>query len=111
MWQRVVLGVLGLVFVVTGSIMMLQDGDSNAQFATAGASCLRIGALLLVIWLALPDIVRPRNWWGLGAVLLIVVVIVRAPVVLPYLIGALVLLRVLRPFMNASPQRSGGRRS
>ncbi len=109
MWQRVVLGVLGLGCVVAGGAMMLLVDDSNAQFATAGASCLRIGALLLVIWLALPDIVRPRNWWGLGAVLLIVVVIVRAPILLPYLIGALVLLRVLRPLMNAPPRPSGRR--
>lgn len=91
--QRGLIGWLALVGLLGGGLLCLL---SEAQQGGAGGSLLRVGVVLGSLWLALPDQYVPGtkvfSLWQGGALLLVMVLVVKRPlVVIPVLmiLGAL----------------------
>ncbi len=64
--HRPTVGVFALVLLVIGATALLVVDDSYTRQNVAGA-CLRIGAVLAALWLALPELQRSLNRWTLLA--------------------------------------------
>lgn len=93
--QRLKIGVISAVLLLISAVLYLWPVDDNSQ--ALQAACLRVGAIMAVVWLAMPEASRLKNPWviaaGIGAVILI---IVNRKLIIPAL-GIFVLIYVLRP--------------
>ena len=93
--QRLKIGVISAVLLLLSAVLYLWPVDDNSQ--ALQAACLRVGAIMAVVWLAMPEASRLKNPWiiaaGIGAVILI---IVNRKLIIPAL-GIFVLIYVLRP--------------
>jgi hypothetical protein len=100
-WEDIVhrptVGVLAIVLLVTGLISSL-FAPSTALYDQLTSAGLRIGAVLAVVWLALPDLRQARNRWLI--VLLFVGCV--AVIVLPRFIPIGKLLPVALPVLGAA---------
>jgi hypothetical protein len=88
--QRHLLGILAVVGLVAGVVMQLRGEE-----AVAG-TCLRIGAVLALLWLAMPQL-REVPAWMLGAAGLALLVVLRWPKALWALLPLAFVLWLLRP--------------
>jgi hypothetical protein len=88
--QRHLLGVLAVVLLAVGVVMHVR-GDA----AVAG-TCLRIGAVLALLWLAMPQL-REMPTWILGALGLALLLVLRWPKLLWAMLPLAVVLWLLRP--------------
>ena len=70
--QRHILGILAVVVLAVGVVMQVRDDG-----AVAG-TCWRIGAVLALLWLAMPQL-REVPAWILGAAGLALLVVLRWP--------------------------------
>ena len=98
--HRPTVGILALILLIAAAVLYLwpQLGDSNQQLLSA---CLRVGAVLAALWLALPQVTRPRSWWILGATFLTVLIVARWPKLFWVPLVALIALAILRPRFGA----------
>jgi hypothetical protein len=84
---------------------------ASADYDSYAAGCIRIGAILAVVWLALPDTQSLRNRIGLGVVLVLATVLVLRPSLLKYLfwpaaLAALIFILLRRPAaLRRKPRR------
>jgi hypothetical protein len=96
--RRHILGILAVLFLLAGVVFGLYRYD---QFQ---GECWRTGSVLLMLWLAYPDLCRVPVW-----VLLVlpvaVVVVLRRPRWLWALIPALLLVAFLKPRKAPTPRR------
>lgn len=104
--QRHLLAVLAIGLTVIGVVMLAAFGTGDSGKSMLGAACLKVGLVLVALWLAFPQVLGVlRRWppWILASVLvggLIVILRPRALVlVLPILlvIGAIQLASWLLP--------------
>ena len=104
--HRPTVGVLAVVLLVAGIVSALA-APHTAVYDQLTSACLRVGAVLAVVWLALPDLRQARNRWlivSLFAACLAVVILPRfipvgrlLVIALPVLGAGWVLLKALRP--------------
>jgi hypothetical protein len=94
--QRHLVGVLALILVAVG-LAALWDADNEALRQNLGAGCLRVGAVLAVLWLALPDVVRPGSRWVVLGLVIAVFFLTRYPKLIVLVLAFLAALALLRP--------------
>jgi hypothetical protein len=104
--HRPTVGVLAIMLLVAGIVSALA-APHTAVYDQLTSACLRVGAVLAVVWLALPDLRQARNRWlivSLFAACLAVVILPRfipvgklLVVLGPTLAAAWLLLKVFRP--------------
>lgn len=102
---RTKVGILALLLLAAGIGLSLYP-DGGAEIVTWASGCRRVGLVLAVLWLALPDLQRLPVWYAVAAVG-VLIVLARFP---RYFLGAVivaVLVLLLRPRMRAP---DGGRR-
>jgi len=90
--NRKMLGLAAVLLLVVGVIVAVQQPEGGAAFAGA---CIRVGLVLLAIWLALPQVTRFWNQtpkWLIVAAAIALVVCVTHPV---YALAAIPLLGLL----------------
>lgn len=99
---RPLIGALAAVLIVAG-LAALAYGDSSgaSSFAYLAGACLRVGAVLGLVWLAVPDLIQSGRWlrrwlWigGIGA-LAAVLLLRMNPKLLPLLFAALLAVALL----------------
>jgi hypothetical protein len=88
--QRHILGIVAIVVLAVGAVTY--GGDDAAVAGT----CLRIGAVLALLWLAMPQL-RDVPVWILGAVGVALLVVLRWPKLLWAVVPLAVVLWLLRP--------------
>ncbi|NQU23175.1 MAG: hypothetical protein HQ567_18000 [Candidatus Nealsonbacteria bacterium] len=93
--RRHAIGILAIVLLPAGIYLALQPIQGDGLLVGLDAACMRVGALMAVLWLAYPQIHRLPAWiWA--AIPALVIVLARWPkwffVALPIVI-ALVILR------------------
>jgi hypothetical protein len=97
-WRRHAIGVIAVVLLVTGGVLYCTtDGTSNA-INDLEATCLRIGPLLAVIWLAYDQLKRVPVWLWCTLPVILVVLATRPRwllVLVPLIVAAAVLSRGL----------------
>lgn len=93
--HRPTLGIVTLIVFAIG-IGFLVAGDGHQSEFISNA-CLRMGILLGVLWLALPDASRPRNVWLLLALGVTAVLMAFHRRLIPVGICVVLLLAVLTP--------------
>lgn len=118
-WRRQVLGVLGLGGVVAGIYRVVEAGGSLSSMDPVASLLMRVGMLLLALWLALPQIQQVLSkipTWLLGPIAvgsLIVIVRPRLLLLVVPIVGVIIALqataRVLGIFGAGKP-RSQDRR-
>ena len=94
--HRPTVGILALLLLVVGGATLMATSGQLAR-PELGAACLRIGLILGVLWLALPDIARPVNRWIALGVIAAVILIARQPKLAILAAVFLVAIAVLRP--------------
>jgi hypothetical protein len=88
--QRHILGIVTIIVLAVGVVKYAGD-----DAAVAGA-CLRIGAVLGLLWLAMPQL-RDVPVWILGAVGVVLLVVLRWPKLLWAVLPIAIALWLLRP--------------
>lgn len=105
--HRPTVGILALLLLIIGAVLYLAQYDSGLgssdNYEQLQAACLRIGAILGVIWLAHPELSRLSPWM-LGAVLVSLLVVMRWPKLLIPALIALVAVAILKPRNKRSNQ-------
>jgi hypothetical protein len=98
--HRPTVGILAIVLLIAAGFLYLwpDTGTNQQQLLSA---CLRIGAMLGALWLALPQVNKPRSWWILGATFLTVLIVARFPRLFWIPLVALIALAILRPRFGA----------
>ena len=107
--NRVMVGAIGLVLMSAAGILVLIRPE-GVHDMWAGA-CLKIGLLMITLWLALPsitsnpDLVRV-SWATLFVVIVEALIVARTrvplKVVVPVLIAFVIAIRILRPRRSTS---------
>ena len=72
--QRNMLGIIAVVMLIAGAVMLWWFVESKWDFLAA--SCLRIGAVLGALWLALPQLQEMSRWFYRAAIAIALVVAV-----------------------------------
>jgi hypothetical protein len=94
--HRPTVGILALVLLISGGVFLSKSAnDSSWQNAAAG--CLRVGAILAVLWLALPEVSRPLSRWILVAVVVGIFLVARRPQLIVLALVFLAGVAILRP--------------
>ncbi|HEY4310455.1 MAG TPA: hypothetical protein VGN12_13465 [Pirellulales bacterium] len=104
--HRPTVGILALLLLIVGGIALLVPGDEGTHQNVA-ASCLRIGMILAVLWLALPELARPMSRWMLVGVVATVIVLAKYPRLIFFVgvfLGAIALLRPRLKAFNTRPR-------
>ncbi|MBL9121993.1 MAG: hypothetical protein JNG90_00040 [Planctomycetaceae bacterium] len=104
---RTKVGILAIVLLATAVLLPLapQAGDDTALWA---AACQRVGFVLAVLWLALPELQRMSPWYAV-ATIGVLFVLARFPRYLVAAVVVAILFLFLRPRMNSPGSR--GRRA
>ena len=93
--RRVLLGIFAAGFLLFGgyALWLLPESD----YGPAGASALRIGLVLAILWIALPDLNSPRTliWFGGGAAALML--LTKAKALVPIVAVLALVYFVIRP--------------
>jgi len=94
--RKIIIGALALGCWLLAGILYLRESEQALLFS----SCIRCGALLTVLWFALPSAKRPAawvnmsaKWWGTLVVGLILIAI--RPKLAPFILVLLLILRFL----------------
>jgi hypothetical protein len=102
--QRHLVGVLALILLAAGLLVLYGAGD-EASRQNLGAGCLRMGAVLAVLWLALPDVARPASRWVVLGLVIAVFFLARNPKAIVLVLVFLAALALLRPRLWAYAAR------
>jgi hypothetical protein len=94
--QRHLVGVLALILVAAG-LAALWGAGNEATRQNLGAGCLRVGAVLAVLWLALPDVARPGSRWVVLGLVIAVFILTKYPKLIVLVLAFLAALALLRP--------------
>jgi hypothetical protein len=113
--HRPTLGILAIVLLSLAAGLAI-FGPAEARYAQYTSACLRMGVVLAVLWLALPDTRPLKNRLVLAGIVVAAVVFVVRPRLLlvavknPVAVGivgaALFLLSILRPRRSRTEARS-----
>jgi hypothetical protein len=95
--RRAAAGFLGLALLAVAVVLWLSATGEQAQLWMS--SCLRVGSVLCLLWLAWPQLSRLHPWLILGglAILVAVLVLARQPRILLIGLAILIVLARLRP--------------
>lgn len=106
--RRHLLGIIGVVLLTLAAVLFLfAGGDSQQVWLSA---CLRIGLVLVMLWMAWPEIASLTRWVGpvaIVAALILATTVKSFGVLLPVLIGLWglwIVGRFLRPLPKKPPQ-------
>jgi hypothetical protein len=95
MEQRKKVGLIAAVLLGMAAVLYLWPSDEQSQ--ALQAACLRVGAIMAVIWLAMPEASRLKNPWMIAAVIgAVILIIVNRKLIIPAL-GIFALIYILRP--------------
>jgi hypothetical protein len=97
--RRPVIGLVAILLLAVGGGLTIWSSDSPAAMPL-----LRMGIVIGVLWLAMPELQNPRNrWWMLGLLAVVVAVIVlprylsvSLTKLVPLIVVAIVAFRILR---------------
>ena len=102
--RRHLVGVFGLVFVTVGIYFFIWPPESGATEFLQG-SCIKAGIVLLLTWLAFPQLDRLPVWLFASTVGALLAVAVRPRVVLALLRYGIVFLPILIAIWVLRPKR------
>lgn len=97
---RTKVGILAIFLLAVGIALAFYP-DGGAEAAAWASGSRRVGLVLAVLWLALPDLQRLPPWYA-GVTVAVLIVLVRFP---RFLIGAIIvgiMLLLLRPRVRAA---------
>lgn len=97
-------GILAILLLVIGLGIQI-SGASSAGYQQWSAACLRIGALLAVMWLALPRLGLWSSKVFLFGTLFLAVVLAVRPKLFLFALIIVIVVAVLRPRIKASDSR------
>jgi len=102
--HRPTVGILALILLAAGGLALVFPDDEGTRQNLA-AACLRVGLILGVLWLALPEMARPASRWVFFSLLITIIVVASRPklaiVAVVFLAGVL----LLRPRLKALADR------
>ena len=96
---RAKVGILAILLLLAAAVLALmpQQSDETAMWA---AACRRVGFVLAVLWLALPELQRMSPWYAV-AVIGVLIVLARFPRYLVAAVIVAILFLFLRPRMQS----------
>jgi hypothetical protein len=98
--HRPTVGILALVLLVAGGIFLVLSAEDDS-WQNAAAGCLRVGAILAVLWLALPEVTRPLGRWILVAVVVGIFLVAKRPQLIVLALVFLAGVAILRPRLKS----------
>lgn len=101
--HRPTVGLIAVALFAGAAILYLIGGNDSDHQAFAGAF-VRVGAIMAVLWLALPAAQRMRNPWLLGVWIVGAIVLVMRPKLFPWVLLVGVVLYFLRPRRRPRPR-------
>ena len=91
--MRPAVGLIAIVLLVAGSVALAIGAESMQAFAAAS---IRVGVVMSLVWLAMPQLERLPRWLPIAVVALAVVLAIR-PRLFPLGLVVVLLLWFLRP--------------
>ena len=93
--RRHLLGIIALLLLAGAAVYWIwpPEGSAAQQFE---AACWRVGALMAVLWLAYPQLLRLPGWLWPGLTMLLMILAIR-PKYFLLAVPVIVALAVLRP--------------
>jgi len=104
--HRPTVGIIAVVLLVAAAVLYFSPEGTFGESTNTEpllAACMRIGALMAVLWLALPDTRETSSLLFLVAMILIAVTLALRPRYAPFVIGGLLIYAVLRPRRRRVP--------
>ena len=102
--HRPTVGILALLLLIAGGVLLVVPADKD-DWLNMAAGCLRVGSILAVLWLALPDVARPLSRWILVGVVVAVFLIAKRPQLIVLALVFLAGIALLRPRLKAYAAR------
>ena len=97
--QRTAVGLIALVLLASAAACYLFGVESPAYQSAFG----RVGVILALLWLALPELVRVRGKFVWGLLAVAVGVVILRPKLAPLVLLFCVVYAVLRPRLKQKP--------
>lgn len=91
--MRPAIGLIAILLLVIGGVLLLFNFESGEQI---GGPCLRIGILMVLVWMAEPQLRRLPPWLPI-AVIVMAIVLAWRPRLFPLGLLIVVVLWFLRP--------------
>ena len=104
--ERRKVGILAILLLAIGWGIQWWPGESDSYEVLSGA-CVRVGAVLAVLWLALPETGRPQNRWVLVGLAILAAIVVLRPKLILLALVLMVAIAVLRPRIRAKTPPAG----
>jgi hypothetical protein len=98
--HRPTIGVITVGLFVVGFVLWMIEPQGDH---TAALACVRVGIIMAVLWLALPQLVTLPRWLMLTVIGAVAVVCFR-PKALLFALPVLVVLAVMRPRWGSKPR-------
>ncbi len=93
--HRPTVGIIALVLLLSGATLLVWQPE-NATYQVWLSACLRVGAVMALVWLAHPQLVRMPAWL-LFAVFLLLPILAWKPKLLLLAVPIAIVLAFLRP--------------
>lgn len=107
LWRRHTLFVVSLLLMAAGLLLGFRSDSATTEFAQG--VCLKVGIVLFVLWLALPQLEK-LNFWSVVPVVAVTVLVILRPQLLRVAAQVIVpmapVLFLLWLFWNPKKQRS-----
>lgn len=100
--HRPTVGIVAVVLLVAGAVGQFW-APTGRGYEGLSAGCWRVGVVLLLVWLALPQLRKIKNKFLFGATLVSIMVVAVRPRLLPFAAVALLILAILRPRERNTP--------
>lgn len=97
------LGIIALALLALALVAYLASG-TDGQYLSLAAALLRVGLVLLAIWLALPQLERAPSWL-FGGVILLAIILARWPKYFVLALMALAAAALLKPRLPTNRRR------
>jgi hypothetical protein len=99
-------GIFAIVLLVAGWGIQGWP-EAPASYDVLSGACVRVGAVLAVLWLALPETGRPQNYWLLVGLAIMAGVVVWRPRLILLAMVVLGAIALLRPRIRARTPPAG----
>lgn len=107
--QRYLVGITALVLLAAWIALELLEPD-NPAYAPYISVCSKLGTVLAVVWLALPEALQFRNRLWIAMTLISVMVLAWKPKLFPVVAVIFVAMAILRPRSRRPSNQSGASR-
>lgn len=102
--RRPLVGIIALLLLIAGGWLTFWPPEEGS-YQQLASPLLRVGAILAVLWLALPEVQKPGNLWLTVTLIGSVLFIAWKPKLAPLVLVVVAAIAILRPRKPKQPSK------